>query len=52
MHYLEKNYAEIAPKKVFLVHTERPALYKRYISDLGIREIVCPEEGKIYSAES
>jgi len=38
---------EINPKKVFLVHTERPELYKRFLTDLNI-EIISPEEGKEY----
>lgn len=38
---------EINAKKVFLVHTERPELYKRFLSDLNI-EIISPEEGKEY----
>ncbi|MFZ2071024.1 MAG: MBL fold metallo-hydrolase [Halobacteriota archaeon] len=38
---------EIAPQKVFLVHTEKPWLYKRFLSDLNT-EIINPEEGKEY----
>lgn len=40
---------EINPQKVFLVHTEKPELYKRFLSDLNLNmEIVSPEEGKEY----
>ncbi|RLG33273.1 hypothetical protein DRN97_05440 [Methanosarcinales archaeon] len=38
---------EINPEKVFLVHTEKPELYKRFLSDLDMA-IVSPEEGKEY----
>jgi len=38
---------EINPQKVFLVHTEKPELYKRFLSDLNM-EIINPEEGKEY----
>jgi len=38
---------EINPEKVFLVHTEKPELYKRFLSDLNMA-IVSPEEGKEY----
>jgi len=47
-HDLKEAVAEIGPEKVFLVHTERPLLYRRFLQDLGIREIVCPEPGKEY----
>lgn len=38
---------EINPQKVFLVHTEKPELYRRFLSDLNI-EIINPREGKEY----
>ena len=38
---------EINPKKVFLVHTEKPELYKRFLSDLNM-EIISPAEGREY----
>ena len=38
---------EINPQKVFLVHTEKPELYKRFLSDLNMK-IINPEEGKKY----
>ncbi len=40
--------SEINPKKVFLVHTEKPLLYKRFLRDLEI-EVICPELGKEYT---
>ena len=36
---------EAKPKKLMLIHTERPHLYKRFISDLKIDTII-PKESK------
>jgi ribonuclease J len=47
-HQLKKVIGDIKPKKAFLIHTERPVLFKRYISDLGLDEVICPEQGKTY----
>jgi len=47
-HQLKKVIADIKPKKVFLIHTERPLLFKRYISDLNLDEVNCPEQEKTY----
>lgn len=47
-HELKRAIEEIKPKKVFPIHTNRPELFKRFISDIGIN-IELPEEGKIYS---
>jgi ribonuclease J len=46
-HQLKWAIEEINPEKVFLVHTEKPELYKRFLSDLNMG-IVSPEEGKEY----
>lgn len=46
-YQLKQAIREINPKKVFLVHTDKPDLYKRFLSDLNI-EIVNPVEGKKY----
>jgi ribonuclease J len=51
-HQLKEAISNIKPKKVFLVHTEKPELYKRYLSDLTKKEkieIITPEEGKKYT---
>lgn len=37
--------SEVNPNKLILIHTERPELYKRYISDLKIETII-PKEKK------
>jgi len=37
---------EVNPKKLMLIHTERPYLYKRYISDLNIETII-PKENNL-----
>jgi len=47
-HQLKDAIAKIAPDKVFLIHTERPKLYERYLKDLGI-DTQCPQHGKPYS---
>ncbi len=48
-HDLRMAVEAIRPKKVFLVHTENPALFARFLDklDLGI-EIVPPVEGQAY----
>lgn len=46
-HQLKWAIEEINPKKVFLVHTEKPELYKRFLSDLNM-EIISPAEGREY----
>ena len=40
--------SEINPRKVYVVHTERPKLLAAYMSDTGI-ELVCPQDGVEYS---
>lgn len=47
-HELKEAIARISPKKVFLVHTERPKLYEHYIKDLK-PQIVTPILGERYS---
>jgi ribonuclease J len=50
-HQLKWTIGEINPEKVFLVHTEKPDLYKRFLEDIGIEksiEIITPQEGKEY----
>ena len=37
---LKNMILEIDPKKLYLIHTERAELYKRYVSDLGIGTII------------
>ena len=46
-HQLKWAIKEINPKKVFLVHTEKPELYKRFLADLDM-EVISPEEGREY----
>jgi len=46
-HELKRAIQEINPKKVFPVHTNRPELFKRFMSDLGIG-IELPKEGWTY----
>lgn len=43
-HEIKHVIKEISPKKVIPIHTERPELFKGYISDLGF-EIDMPYEG-------
>jgi ribonuclease J len=43
-HELKWLIKTINPKKAYLIHTEQPALYQRYLGDLGIETIV-PELG-------
>lgn len=47
-HELKRAIEEIKPKKVFPIHTNRPELFKRFMSDIGIN-IELPESGKVYS---
>lgn len=47
-HQLKEAIEKIAPKKVFLVHTERPRLYKSYLKDLKI-DTVAPALGEKYN---
>jgi ribonuclease J len=37
--------SEVKPKKICVIHSERPELFKKYISDQNI-EIIVPQEGK------
>lgn len=45
---LKRSIARVAPEFVFLIHTERPALYQRYVQDLPLGRIICPVFGKPY----
>jgi len=45
---LKEAIQKISPKKVFLVHTERPKLYAEYIKDIQT-EIIMPILGQRYS---
>lgn len=44
---LKQVIKEVNPKKLVLIHTERPSLYMRYISDLGIDTIIPKENQEI-----
>lgn len=46
-HQLKEVVAEISPRKAYLVHTERPMLFKRFLEDLRV-DVVCPEVGESY----
>ncbi|MFQ6051039.1 MAG: MBL fold metallo-hydrolase [Candidatus Hydrothermarchaeota archaeon] len=46
-HEIKYMIREISPRKVFPIHTERPELFKKFISDLDV-EVILPEEGKKY----
>ncbi len=46
-HELKRLVAAIKPRKAYLIHTEHPELYQRYLSDLGI-ETVVPSVGFEY----
>ena len=48
-HQLKHTISEISPKKLFLIHTERPTLYSRFLRDLNIPKVVCPEIEKEYA---
>lgn len=47
-HQLKDAIEKIAPKKVFLIHTERPELYAHYINDLKT-QVIIPQTNKSYS---
>ena len=48
-HDLRRAVEAIRPKKVFLIHTENPALFARFLDKLNLgAEIVQPEEGRPY----
>jgi len=50
-HQLKWAIKEIHPDKAFLVHTEKPDLYKQYLGDLEREEqiqVITPEEGVEY----
>jgi len=44
---LKETISQIAPKKVYLIHTERPKLYQQFIRDLNIKTL-CPEPAQEY----
>jgi ribonuclease J len=44
-HELRRFVAEVKPKKTFLIHTEQPELFQRFISDLDVDPIV-PHQGR------
>jgi ribonuclease J len=46
-HHLKEAIRKISPKKTFLIHTERPELYARYINNLPT-EIITPSLGTKY----
>ncbi len=46
-HELKEVIAEIAPEKVFLVHTERPLLFAHFLDDLPV-ETITPQLGETY----
>ena len=46
-HDLRQAVETIRPKQVFLVHTERPDLYARFLAKLGF-DTVKPMEGREY----
>jgi len=43
-HEIKHVIDEVSPKKVIPIHTERPELFKGFISDLGV-EVIVPYEG-------
>lgn len=45
---LKECIARICPEFVFLIHTERPFLYQRYLEDLPVGRIIPPVVGKTY----
>jgi ribonuclease J len=49
-HDLKEAIQKISPKKVFLVHTERPRLYAEFIRDIQT-EIITPTLGEKYSVQ-
>ena len=46
-HELKRAIEEINPKKVYPIHTNRPKLFQKFMSDVGI-DIELPIEGKRY----
>ncbi len=46
-HELKRAIEEIQPEKVFPIHTNRPELFRRFMSDAG-SEIKLPKEGETY----
>jgi ribonuclease J len=46
-HELKEVIAEIAPEKVFLIHTERPVLFAHFLADLPV-EAITPQLGETY----
>ncbi len=46
-YQLKHTIERIRPRRVFLVHTDKPELYKRFLSDLDM-EVTAPEEGREY----
>ena len=47
-HHLKEAIQKISPRKVFLIHTERPRLYAEFIKDIKT-EIITPTSGEKYS---
>lgn len=45
---LQEAVRTIGAPTVYLIHTERPLLYRNFLRDVGAAEIVCPEEGHSY----
>jgi mRNA degradation ribonuclease J1/J2 len=43
-HELKKIIADIRPRKAYLIHTDHPELYQRYLGGLGIETII-PQVG-------
>ncbi len=42
-HEIKHVIAEISPKRVIPIHTQRPELFQRYVFDLGV-EVIIPKE--------
>jgi ribonuclease J len=47
---LKSVISEISPKKVYVIHSDRPKLLAVYARDLGV-DIICPEEGVEYQVD-
>jgi ribonuclease J len=47
-HHLREVVRRVRPERLFLIHTERPELYRGYLADLGVPEIICPRLGQTY----
>jgi ribonuclease J len=45
---LKETIRRIGARKVFLIHTEKPTLYKQYLRDLPSAEFICPTVGEEY----